>query len=140
MLGGHTRLLFHRSGTLHQEPLGLSGTRLVTPSSLFCSMLSATPGSRFARVILMQIILPAPTLTGSALTQIYPSRGYVSDSGHTPFTSQNSYGTFHAYYRAVDQTLPGRAFLFPLNNEPEPGSNQHLRLRPEQIFYTPFIS
>jgi len=66
------------------------GTRLVTPSSLSSSMLSETPECRKTLVNNALSLLPAPRCTGSAHSQSSPSRGYGSDSGHTPFTSLDS--------------------------------------------------
>ncbi len=60
--------------------------------------------------------------------KIRVSRGYVSDSGHTPFTSLDSRIPLYIRairYRAADYTLPGRAcaFALPLDAGPAPGSN-----------------
>ena len=46
-----------------------SDARLVTPSSLSCSMLSATPGCRLALVSNAPSVLPAPIIKGSAHSQ-----------------------------------------------------------------------
>ena len=48
-------------GCFHQEPLGaFSDARLVTPSSLSCSMLSETPGCRLVLVHNAPSVSPAP--------------------------------------------------------------------------------
>lgn len=78
-------------GCFRQEPLGyFPMLRLVTPTPLSCSMLSATPGCRLALAISAPSVLPAPIIKGSARSQNSNSRGYGSDSGHTTFTSQDS--------------------------------------------------
>ena len=52
-----------------------SDARLVTPSSLSCSMLSATPGCRSALVFNAPSVLPAPVIKGSALSQKFEFLG-----------------------------------------------------------------
>ena len=87
------------------KDLGGSGARLVTPSSLSSSMLSATPGSQSALVRNAPSVLPAPIIKGSALPKIQYSRGYGSDSEHTLFTSPDSLVfqiCWQTYYRAAD--------------------------------------
>ena len=69
-IGDHTRLLSSRSGMLSPRTFGVfSDARLVTPTSLSCSMLSATPGCQSALVSNAPSVLPAPIIKGSAQSQ-----------------------------------------------------------------------
>lgn len=61
------------------------------------------------------------------------SRGYVSDSGHTPFTSLNLHITPNERQYTtgrLTKPYPGGPVLShsPLNDEPEPGSNDNISL------------
>ena len=47
---------------------------------------------------------------GRLIPKISRSRGYVSDSGHPPFTSPNSH--CKQWFRAAGSTLPGKASIF----------------------------
>ena len=116
-------------GCFHQGPLGaFSDARLVTPSSLSCSMLSETPGCRLALVHNAPSVSPAPLRKRSARSQNQCFSGlWVRFRAHTLHLARLAH--FHIqreiHYRAVDYTLPGRAcaFAFPRDAEPAPGSN-----------------
>ena len=90
------------------------------------SMLSETPGA------LNPLSCNANSRMACSLGQngrqspkLSRSRGYVSDSGHTPFTSSTLAATQR--YRAAGSTLPGKAsfafygILFLFDNGSEPG-------------------
>ena len=60
--------------------------------------------------------------------KLFRSRGYVSDSGHTPFTSLDTHclSISRQQFRAIGSTLPGKASSMPsayllLNHGSEPG-------------------
>ena len=130
-VAGHTRLLSLRSRMLHQGPLGdfpMLAWLLHRRCQARCCLRPRGVGWHSSCAHLPFCLR---LLSGDRhIPKIQNSRGYGSDSGHTPFTSLDSHvdpmcGSTR--YRAVDWALLGRAYAFasPLNVEPEPGSNDN---------------
>nr|VFK24135.1 MAG: hypothetical protein BECKLPF1236A_GA0070988_104043 [Candidatus Kentron sp. LPFa]VFK35728.1 MAG: hypothetical protein BECKLPF1236C_GA0070990_104133 [Candidatus Kentron sp. LPFa] len=96
-----------------QEPLIVA--RLVTCLPLCASMSSRTPGTP-TLVFNALRAWPAPNPKDRPTPKIHTSRGYVSDSGHTPFTSLHLLACLLGFrlevivhFRAADYALLGRA-------------------------------
>ena len=74
------------------------------------SMLSETPGARSPLSCNANLRMACSLGQNDRQSpKLSRSRGYVSDSGHTPFTSSTLAATQR--YRAAGSTLPGKAFV-----------------------------
>ena len=80
------------------------------------SMLSETPGARNPLSCNANFRMACSLgQNGRQSPKLSRSRGYVSDSGHTPFTSSTLAATQR--YRAAGSTLPGKASICLLRHK-----------------------
>ena len=87
----------------------------IAPLSLFGSMLSETPGARNPLSCNANFRMACSLgQNGRQSPKLSRSRGDVSDSGHTPFTSPTL--AARQRYRAAGSTLPGKASICVLRH------------------------